>query len=71
MGEFFTGKINSFNTEKGYGFIRRIKGRDTFFTIDDIENFDINKDTIELQKDVKFQIVIIKNKKRAINLSFL
>lgn len=71
MDEFFIGKINSYNAEKGCGFIRRTKGRDTFFTIDDIENFDIDKDTIELQQEVQFQIIKIKNKMKAINLLFL
>jgi CspA family cold shock protein len=33
-----TGFVNSYNSFKGYGFIRREKGRDVFFSYDDVED---------------------------------
>ncbi|MEZ8358229.1 cold-shock protein [Vibrio splendidus] len=32
-----TGYINAFNDFKGFGFIRREKGKDVYFSIDDFE----------------------------------
>lgn len=71
MSEFFLGKINVYDTEKGFGFIRRLRGRDVFFTIDDIENFDLNNNSIRLNQDVSFEITKVKKKTKAINIQLL
>lgn len=71
MEEIFFGKINIYNDEKCYGFIRRLKGRDIFFSIDDISGFDPSIHTINLYQDVSFKISKVKNKVKAISITLL
>lgn len=50
------GYINAFNDFKGFGFIRREKGKDVFFSIDDFEDgFDI--DSVLVGMRLNFSII--------------
>ncbi|KJG11968.1 retron Se72 family effector protein [Photobacterium iliopiscarium] len=63
--ELDLGIINAFNSFKGIGFIRREKGKDVFFSIDDIEQ-DI--DIIKLGAKVSFSIIKTKKGLNAKNI---
>lgn len=71
MDEIFVGKINVYDDEKCFGFIRRLKGRDIFFSIDDINGFDLSIHSISLNQDVSFKISKIKNKVKATSITLL
>lgn len=65
-----TGFVNFYDPVKGFGFIRREKGRDLIFSHSDIVN---NLDVIDLPKGVKVGFNIIKTQKghRAVDISLL
>lgn len=51
--EIYHGIINAYTPHKGYGFIRRQKGKDVFFSIDDVREYE----ELELSCKVSFEIV--------------
>lgn len=64
-----SGVINAFNDFKGFGFIRREKGKDVYFSIDDF-NDDINIDSISVGWKLVFDISKTKKGPRALNIEF-
>ncbi|ELV7516481.1 retron Se72 family effector protein [Photobacterium damselae] len=61
-----SGYINAYIEHKGFGFIRREKGKDVFFSIEDINDTDL----IVINKKVTFDIESKKKGPRAINIKF-
>jgi len=64
------GYVNFCDNLKGFGFIRREKGRDLIFSVSDIKQ---NPYTLEIPVGIKVTFDTEKTKKgfRAINISFL
>lgn len=62
-----TGIVNAYNDFKGFGFIRREKGKDVYFSIDDFEN-EVNIDSIFIGLNVKFDVEKTKKGPRALNI---
>ncbi|HAX5652628.1 retron Se72 family effector protein [Edwardsiella sp. A.80236] len=64
------GFVNFYDPVKGFGFIRREKGRDLIFSHSDIVN---NLDVIDLPKGTKVSFNIVKTPKghRAIDISLI
>nr|VVV04914.1 Cold shock-like protein CspLA [Aliivibrio wodanis] len=60
-----TGFINAYNDFKGFGFIRRNKGKDVFFSIDDF-NGEIKNIVIGLS--ITFEVVSKTKGPRAYNI---
>jgi CspA family cold shock protein len=60
-----TGFVNAYNDFKGIGFIRRKKGKDVYFSIDDF-CFDI--ELISISVEVSFDILKEKKGPRAYNM---
>jgi len=60
------GNVSFYDSFKGYGFIRREKGRDVIFSYDDITNHD----AIDIPKGlaVKFEILETNKGLRAVNI---
>ncbi|MCC4222819.1 cold shock domain-containing protein [Vibrio campbellii] len=50
------GKINAYNDFKGIGFIRREKGKDLYFSIDDFAEY-IDLDALKVGLNLKFDVV--------------
>lgn len=71
MSSLNSGFIVAVFNDKGYGFIRREKGRDLIFSVTDIENFDILNGYLEVNQRVTF--IVNSNKKggRATNIKLL
>ncbi|PMG76367.1 hypothetical protein BCU84_13625 [Shewanella sp. 10N.286.51.B7] len=63
----YTGIINTFNDFKGFGFIRRDKGKDAYFSIDDFTN-EVDIDSIIIGTEVTFDIVKTKKGPKAFNI---
>jgi len=51
--EIYQGIINTYTPHKGCGFIRREKGKDVFFSIDDVREYE----ELELLCRVSFEII--------------
>lgn len=51
-----TGYINVFNDFKGFGFIRREKGKDVYFSIDDFES-EVDFESVSVGLQVTFSVV--------------
>ena len=62
-----TGIVNAYNDFKGFGFIRREKGKDVYFSIDDFEN-EVNIDSIFIGLNVKVDVEKTKKGPRALNI---
>ncbi|MBP2848138.1 retron Se72 family effector protein [Dickeya oryzae] len=64
------GFVNTYNNLKGYGFIRRAKGRDVIFSHEDINGSEY---IIDIPKGVKVTFDITRTPKgyRAINISVI
>lgn len=62
------GIVNAYDTFKGFGFIRREKGRDVFFFYDDIEGDDKG---ITIGDTVSFSIKTLPKGPRAYNVKRL
>ncbi|KAB7663875.1 retron Se72 family effector protein [Plesiomonas shigelloides] len=61
------GVINSYDSFKGMGFIRRVKGRDVFFILGDIE---CDPTDIAVGLHVKFEYMQTKKGPRATKINF-
>lgn len=61
------GFVNAYNDFKGYGFIRREKGKDVYFSIDDFHQ-QIDIDTISVSLKVTFTIEMTKKGPNARNI---
>lgn len=62
-----SGYINAFIEHKGFGFIRREKGKDVFFSTEDLDNIDL----ININQKVEFNIEKRKKGPKAINIKFI
>lgn len=62
-----TGFINAYDNFKGFGFIRREKGKDVFFSIDDFKA-EIDIDSISIGWTLLFDISKTKKGPRALNI---
>ncbi|WP_318470766.1 retron Se72 family effector protein [Photobacterium leiognathi] len=65
-----SGFINAYNDFKCIGFIRREKGKDVFFSIDDL-NPDIDIDSIKLGLELTFELIKTPKGPRAKNINLL
>lgn len=63
----YNGFINAYNDFKCFGFIRRVKGKDAYFSIDDFKH-EINIESIVIGLKVNFEIVKTKKGPKAINI---
>ncbi|WP_221076135.1 cold shock domain-containing protein [Agarivorans aestuarii] len=63
------GKVNAYNDFKGVGFIRREKGKDLFFSIDDFET-EVDIDAIAIGKVLLFDVVKTAKGPRAMAIEF-
>ncbi len=50
------GKVNAYNNFKGFGFIRREKGKDLYFSIDDFTT-QVDIDSIAIGMSLLFDVV--------------
>ncbi|WP_154139705.1 retron Se72 family effector protein [Photobacterium damselae] len=64
------GFINAYNDFKCIGFIRREKGKDVFFSIDDL-NPNIDVDNIKLGLELTFELFKTPKGPRAKNINLL
>ena len=62
-----TGFINAYNSFKGFGFIRRDKGKDVHFLIDDFVG-SVDIDSIVIGCKVIFDVSKMKKGPRALNI---
>ncbi|EGU49396.1 cold shock domain family protein [Vibrio ichthyoenteri ATCC 700023] len=64
------GYINVFNDFKGFGFIRRVKGKDVYFSIDD---FDVEMDIESVSIGLKVDFLVEKTTKgpKALDIKIL
>ena len=63
-----TGYVVAVFNDKGYGFIRRGKGRDLIFNFTDIEDFDVLSSYLNVNQKVIFEVQANKKGGRAINI---
>ena len=58
------GKVNAYNDFKGFGFIRREKGKDLYFSIDDFTT-QVDIDSISIGMNLLFDVVKTRKGPRA------
>lgn len=67
MMEIFIGSINAYDPSRGFGFIRRAKGKDVYFSLDNCPNMSIPQVGIKVQ----FNMIKVKKGNKAINIQFI
>lgn len=65
--DIFIGSINAYDPSRGFGFIRRTKGKDVYFSLDDCPKMSTPKIGIKVQ----FTIIKVKKGNKAINILFI
>ncbi|HHG3225428.1 retron Se72 family effector protein [Vibrio fluvialis] len=63
------GRVNAYNDFKGFGFIRREKGKDLYFSVDDFTT-EVNVDEIFIGMNLSFDVVKTPKGPRAVAIDF-